>query len=333
MVVGSTKFQTMKEIRVTRAFLKKPIPNSLILLSIVILLHAVGWLMDYKFKLEFIQKAGGIFNYILVIIISNFFPELVTLLITFSALECYHNLQKITTISNDWRAIIRYELQFLPIFLVAFPFYNVFTQTFRYFIENLPFLWFSKAYSWQHYWQGYILKTYTWKFYQLYTLSVTLLGYLSINISLLQDYLRQRRECARQEAIEQLQEGILPTVQPLSPLGQPYLSSLKGKNAQGELTFAVNDVYFFTIQERTYYAQLDKGQYIITKTLNELAAELAPEHFFRLKRDYIVNRLAILDYSHWENGKYIVRLNTPTLQQVVIPRLRMQELREWLNAP
>nr|WP_245564888.1 hypothetical protein [Spirosoma panaciterrae] len=38
-----------------------------------------------------------------------------------------------------------------------------------------------------------------------------------------------------------------------------------------------------------------------------------------------------MSYAHWENGKYIVRLNTPISQDIVIPSTRMQELREWLQ--
>ncbi|MVM40513.1 hypothetical protein GO730_27350 [Spirosoma sp. HMF3257] len=64
---------------------------------------------------------------------------------------------------------------------------------------------------------------------------------------------------------------------------------------------------------------------------NELEKELNPAQFLRIKRDYIVNRKAIASYAHWENGKYSIRLATPQPQTIVVPRNRMQELREWLQ--
>ena len=78
-------------------------------------------------------------------------------------------------------------------------------------------------------------------------------------------------------------------------------------------------------------AELAKGRYLIGKTLNELENELDQTQFFRIKRDYIVNRQAILNYAYWENGKYIVRLNTPEGHDIIVPRARMHECREWLQ--
>lgn len=65
--------------------------------------------------------------------------------------------------------------------------------------------------------------------------------------------------------------------------------------------------------------------------MNDLEAELDPTQFFRIKRDYIVNRQAVLNYAYWENGKYIVRLNTSDQYNIVVPRARMHEFREWLQ--
>ncbi|WP_245859575.1 LytTR family DNA-binding domain-containing protein [Spirosoma aerolatum] len=201
-----------------------------------------------------------------------------------------------------------------------------------------PYVIFLEAgpiYSWQAYWEGYIIYTYSWKIYFQYLVPLLLIGYIAINISLLKDYLYQQKQIAKLKATEAFQRGQaswpLATFKSYSTASSPYLTSLKGRNAQGELDFPVKDVYFFTIEERLYYAELAKGRYLISKTLNELEAELDPGQFFRIKRDYIVNRQAIQSYAHWENGKYIVGLNTPTSQDIVIPRMRMQELREWLQ--
>lgn len=320
----------MKEIRLTRGFLSKPINSVLILMSIVLLIEALSWSIGYDIKADKVQKAGGYVHYVGVLLRSFILPELVTLFITITLLNIFHKWLNLKAVDNDWRSIGRYELQFLPILLISFWIFDPITQTVRYLLVS-----FSN-YSLGDYWQVYIVNTLNWLVYFKYLFPVLLIGYTSLNISLLQDFLQQRREAqetAEAEAAKAAQEALAlsATFLPKPIVPSPFLSYLKGKNLLGELDFPVNDVYYFTIEERFYYAELAKGRYMISKTLNELEAELDPSQFFRIKRDYIVNRQAVLNYAYWENGKYIVRVNTPEGHDIIVPRARMQEFREWLQ--
>ncbi|WP_240543575.1 LytTR family DNA-binding domain-containing protein [Spirosoma foliorum] len=254
-------------------------------------------------------------------------PEICTVFVITYLIFQAHKWFKLNTIANKWSAIVRYELYFLPIIMLSFLFFNPITQTVRYFLENGP------DYSWKDYWDGYIIYTYSWKIYFQYLTPILLIGYISINLSLLKDHLKQRQEYHEliEAELEKKAIALSTTSSPKSKTSSPYLTYLKGRNTTGELDFPINDVYYFTIEDRFYYAELAKGRYLISKTLNELEAELNPAHFLRIKRDYIVNRQAIESYTHWENGKYSIRLNTPKPHTIVIPRTRMQELREWLQ--
>lgn len=172
--------------------------------------------------------------------------------------------------------------------------------------------------------------------YFKYLFPVLLIGYSALNISLLKDYLKQRKEAqekAEADAAEASQKylELSETFSPKPTVPSKYLSYLKGKGNQGEFDFPVNEAYYFTVEERAYYAETIKERYMINKTINELEAELDPTQFFRIKRDYIVNRQAVLHYSYWENGKYIVTLNNPGHHEIIVPRVRMQEFREWLQ--
>lgn len=320
----------MKEIRLTRSFLSKPINSVVILFSIVVLIEAVSWSIGYDIKAEKVEKAGGYFHYVWLFLRAAIIPELFTLFITISLVNRFHSWFNAQVVQNTWSEIGRYELRFLPVLCFAFWLFDPVTQTIRFLIEQYP------RYSLSSYWKVYIVDTYTWHVYFMYLFPVILIGYTAINISLLQDFLQQRREAqeaAEADAAKAAQEALALSAtflpKPITP--SPYLSYLKGKNSFGELDFPVNDVYYFTIEERFYYAELAKGRYLIGKTLNELEAELDPNQFFRIKRDYIVNRQAVLNYAYWENGKYIVRLNMPEGHNIIVPRARMQEFREWLQ--
>ncbi|GAB4028383.1 hypothetical protein GCM10028773_62370 [Spirosoma koreense] len=302
-----------------------------ILLSIYLLLEAVSWTLAFQTKLTYLHDQGGLLNYIGKVVRTMLIPELFTLVIIIFLINCWHNWLKLKAVKNDWRSIGRYELKFLPILALSFWLFDPVTQSVRFLLSEK-----YSDYSFAKYQHTYIGDTYSWKMYFIYLLPVLLIGYIALNVSLLTDYMKQRREAqelAEAEAARASQEALAlyATFTPKPTTPSPYLSYLKGKNNLGELDFPVNDAYYFTIEDRFYYAELVKGRYLVAKTLNELEAELDPTQFFRIKRDYIVNRQAVLNYAYWENGKYIVRLNTPDQYNIIVPRARMHEFREWLQ--
>lgn len=320
----------MKEIRLTKSFLRNPVNSVYILLVIYLLLEAASWSIGSDIKVARVQEAGGFLKYIGRVSREILLPELCTLFIVISLLNRIHTWLELKTVKYKWKAIGQYELKFFPFLLVSFLVFNPVTQSVRYLLEQY------QAYSFGDYWNNYMLKTFTWHYYFLYLLPVLLIGYTSLNISLLQDYLKQRREAqetAEAEAAIAAQKvlAMSETFSPKPTVASSHLSYLKGKSGLGELDFPVNEVYYFTVEDRFYYAESIKERYMVSKTLNELENELDPTQFFRIKRDYIVNRQAVLHYSYWENGKYIVTLNTPDHHEIIVPRVRMHEFREWLQ--
>ena len=322
----------MKEIRLTRSFLRNPFSSVIILLSVVLLVEALSWSIGFKIKSVKMEQAGGFANYIGLFLFVFILPELCTLSIVILLLNRFHNLVKIHSVQNTVRAISSYELSCLPVLLTAFLFFNPITQTVRFLTERFP------VYNIHDYWQDYIIKTYTWSTYFTYLFPVLLIGYLAINVSLFIDFSKQRtlvQEAVRaqiteaEQKIAALSATFVPKPTPIAP--SPYLTHLKGKDSTGEVSIPVNEAYFYTVEDRIYYAELVKGRFQISKTINELENELDPSVFFRIKRDYIINRQAVQGFSYWENGKYIVRLNTPDVYEIVVPRNRMNEFKEWLQ--
>ncbi len=329
----------MNAIRVTRSFLRKPLNSVLILLSMVLLIEAIKWSVASGPMLRLATDAGGLLRYFGLLTSSVIVPDLFTAFIIVALVNRAHRWFKIKSISNNWNAVGRYELYFLPVFAFSFLVFNPVTQTVRYLLRSFP------DYSLTTYWHDRILGTFTWEVYFNYLFPVIIIGYTALNISLVKDFLQQRREAqeaaeakvieAEQvalraaQAAQQQQKEKAPVAADATK--SAYLAHLRGKDAAGELAFPIEDVHFFTVEDRYYYAELSKGRYLIGKTLNELDAELDSNQFFRIKRDYIVNRQSVLSYAYWENGKYIVRLNTPEHHELIVPRARMQEFREWLQ--
>lgn len=321
----------MERIHLTRDFLKKPLYTVGLLMGVILLMEGLGWAIAYNSKLSILVKHGGTLPYVSLLIRSLILPEIVTVIILNTLLNQQHVYLRLNSVGVTLRDISRYELSFLPTILLSFFVFNPITETLRFFLESYP------DYTLTTYWETYLSGTFTISVYLRYLVPIFFIGYVTLNISLVSDYLKQRQaaqeaaESKAAKAVEQAQAFIAAQSNSLNNVTSPYLTSLKGKNSQGELDFPVEDVYFFTIEDRYYYAQLEKGQYLVTKTLNDLETELDPTRFFRIKRDYIVNRQSVLNYAYWENGKYIVRLSTPDRHEIVVPRARMQEFREWLQ--
>lgn len=319
----------MMSVQLTRKYLRNPVYGIGVLLVIALTMEGIAWSYMYNFRLERLTSFGGILPYMSMVVRSIILPELVTVVILLNLLNQQHQFLSIKSIRISPKALLVYQLQLLPIILLAFFVFNPITETVRFLLEKFP------SYSLNTYVSSFLVGTFSTEMYLRYIIPVFMIGYGSVNISLLSDYLASREKA--QQAAESESALIAQAITQLSVSGASMATSsehvvhLKGKNALGELSFPASEAFYFTVEERAYYAELPKGRYQVTKTLNELETELDTTQFFRIKRDYIVNREAILNYAYWENGKYIVRLSTPDSHEIIVPRARMHEFREWLQ--
>lgn len=313
--------QSMKEIILRRTFLGKPFKSFAILLAVALMMECFSWLFAYTQKVAIVSKLGGLFHYTAKLITSILLPETCTLLIVVSLINLYHNIFKIRIVKFSAGGILSYQARLLPVLLISFFLFNPVTQSVRYLLEQFP------IYSFHDYTATYLVGTYTVRMYILYLIPVLFIGYASINASLMTDFVSQQQSKKRAAKVETpVQVDNLSAVPSVS-----FLTQLKAKNTQGETILAVQDCYWFETEERYYYAIHPTGRYAITKTMNELEAELNPEFFFRTKRNVIINLSFVSGYSYWENGKYIVRLQTPANDEIDMPRARLQEFKNRLS--
>ncbi|WP_460670385.1 LytTR family DNA-binding domain-containing protein [Larkinella ripae] len=232
-------------------------------------------------------------------------------------LNVYHEACRIKRLELTPRNIINYEVKVLPVMLLAFFLFNPVTQTVRYLLVEFP------NYDLELYLENYIQGTYNIKYYFFYLIPILIMGYGAVNGSLLTDVLEQRRQRKRNTETADPYQSLTP--QPGS-----FLTHLKVKNTFGETIIAVQDCYWFETEDRYYYAIHPTGRLAITKTMNELETELNPELFFRTKRNCIINLSLVTSYAYWENGKYIIRMQTPNNDEMDMPRARLQDFKNRL---
>ena len=316
-----------EKIQLQRSFLRNPVNSIGILLAIALLFEGLSWGGAYQNKMAYLQQVGGFWVYISRIVRIMILPEICTLYILIRLIEWYHKLFKIQSVELTWRSISLYELRILPILCIAFFVFNPFTQTVRFILEAYP------LYSFNNYWSSFIVGTYTLRIYITYLVPTILIGYLAVNGSLAADYLAYRetvKQKAEAERQRLLAEALASAPKPV--VKSNFLTTVKGRNHQGEMIFPVEECCYFMVEDRYYYIVHPKGRYMVSKTINELENELDPALFFRANRGAILNRRTVQSYAYWERGKYIVRLNSPCEQaEIVLPRARLQEFRDWLG--
>ena len=177
----------MNSIRPSRSFLT----NGIITLLILILsIEALSWVFAYETKSMVLNKAGGLVPYASLIIKNLLLPEIVTVFVLTLLMDLVRRWFKIEPINATWLSLVRYELSFLPVMMVAFVIFNPFTESVRYLLIGFP------NYSFGDYWTNYIIDTYSWAIYFRYLFPVMLIGYGALNISLITNVLRSSQSTA-----------------------------------------------------------------------------------------------------------------------------------------
>ena len=95
---------------------------------------------------------------------------------------------------------------------------------------------------------------------------------------------------------------------------------------------SVDKILFFYINNGIVKAVVDNDkEYVFTQTLEELSDSLDPNLFFRVNRQYLISRKAILDIDLWFNGRLSVNLKVPIQEKILISKVRVSEFKDWFT--
>lgn len=283
--------------------------------------------------------------------------EVVSIMIIIKVLQLYQHWLKLDSLTLNASHLMRYEVAFLPAILIAIPLFCPITNTLRY------GLLFSLQQGWGAYFPGYF---FTWRMFLNYLLPVLLFSYGYLNVNLMLDYFDWHHsgiegaqpvapafisphaekvvDCGEVNidlvatglnAVATIVTDVYPgnsTLLSDTPVlaAKFYLSTLEASDALGQTHLQISTVHYFEVQKKNYVAFTATGKYRVRKTLTELEVELDPRCFYRLNRSVIVNLSCILNYSHWQYDKYIVRL-TDEKTEFVMQRNRLEGLRLGLS--
>jgi len=80
-----------------------------------------------------------------------------------------------------------------------------------------------------------------------------------------------------------------------------------------------------------YLITFDKKKYFMNQTLDEFETILNPNDFFRVNRQFIINRNAIAGVENYLSRRLVVLLNTPIIDTIIVSKTKAPVLLKWIN--
>lgn len=87
---------------------------------------------------------------------------------------------------------------------------------------------------------------------------------------------------------------------------------------------------FFIENGYTFAFTFTQDKFIVSENLEDLEQSFSPS-FFRANRQYLINRKAIKDATHFFNRKIIVNLTVQYKEQILVGKLKTTSFVEWLS--
>jgi two-component system, LytTR family, response regulator LytT len=89
-------------------------------------------------------------------------------------------------------------------------------------------------------------------------------------------------------------------------------------------------IALFYIEDNTVFAYtFDQNKHLLAQKLDVLENTFYPT-FFRANRQFLINRKAIKDASHYFNRKIVINLTLPFNEQIIVGKLKITSFLDWL---
>ncbi len=86
---------------------------------------------------------------------------------------------------------------------------------------------------------------------------------------------------------------------------------------------------FYIENDNVFAYTFDKTKQLLNNKLDVLEKQFSPS-FFRANRQFLINRKAVKDASHYFNRKIVVNLNIPFHEQIIVGKLKVTAFVDWL---
>lgn len=93
----------------------------------------------------------------------------------------------------------------------------------------------------------------------------------------------------------------------------------------------VSDIaYFYTSNKSTEIVMFNGMKYPYNRTLDQISQTLDSNDFFRVNKQFLVNRVCIADMTVWFDKRLLLNLTVATPERVFISKNRTTEFKAWI---
>ena len=118
----------------------------------------------------------------------------------------------------------------------------------------------------------------------------------------------------------------------INPLDRDYKKRFTIRVGQHLRVVDTEDIEcFYSEQKATYCHTIDRKNYLLDFSLEQLEDKLDPLKFNRVNRKFIINIDGISDIISYTNSRLQVKLKHFTEQEIIVSRERVKDFRKWLE--
>ncbi len=319
----------MQTLSLQRTFLKKPKNGVVFLFAIVLFALAFSLVTRSDLIIQFPQRFA--FDALPSLAVVVFVPELVSLLVLMALINLYHQFMKLDTLDLSLQSIIRYELKFIPLFLVAFFIFFPITLHIRFLLREFP------HYDLGKYMSIYMAYGFAFDTYLFYLPFVIILGYTLLNVSMFVDFAKMESFTVPQNnAINEQSESIEiseeESKKEAMTAEEDYRTLVEVKTKHGTNFLLAEECYYFMlIGTYDYFVEHPEGRFKIIQSISVLEASLDPAVFFRCNRKAIINLNFVNSFVYLDKGRYNISMKPPIAEEFTITKARMEVFKETLK--
>ena len=121
-------------------------------------------------------------------------------------------------------------------------------------------------------------------------------------------------------------------IQFVSEAPSPYQKSFLTQYREKSLVKRVEEVALFAVEHESVYLYTLVGEkFPLFKKLEYLESVCDPSQFYRISRQMLINREAILSFESYFNRKIILQLCVETEEKPIVSRLKVSPFKQWLE--
>ena len=121
-------------------------------------------------------------------------------------------------------------------------------------------------------------------------------------------------------------------IQILEDQPKAYQRSFLSQFREKSVVKRIEEIALFMVSNETVYLHtFDGGRFPVFKKMEYLESVCDPDQFYRINRQMLISRKAIVSFEPYLNRKIILELKIPLEEKAIVSRLKVSPFRSWLE--